>query len=77
MIRLDPPTSALPRRGAHRARRGRGPARGGDPGHPTPHRRTNRESERSEPAMHDALTRYLYLAAVRDTDWVAAHFGHR
>jgi len=34
-------------------------------------------TERSEAAMHDALTRYLYLASVRDTDWVAAHFGHR
>ena len=27
--------------------------------------------------MTYALTHYLRLGAVRDVDWVAAHFGHR
>jgi hypothetical protein len=32
---------------------------------------------RRTPTMHDALTRVLQLASVRDMDWVTAHFGHR
>lgn len=27
--------------------------------------------------MNHALTHHLGLGAVRDVDWVAAHFGHR
>jgi hypothetical protein len=27
--------------------------------------------------MRHALNHYLQLGSVRDTDWVAAHFGHR
>ena len=29
------------------------------------------------PRVKHALVHHLQLGSVRDTDWVAAHFGHR
>jgi hypothetical protein len=75
MIRHHPPsTPSFPRPdGPHvdalRARPGAGPTSRSLPENEPPSTRTT--------TMHDALTRVLQLASVRDMDWVTAHFGHR
>ncbi len=75
MIRLHPPSSPShprphgPRVAARRRRSGPGERSGPLPCGESPSKRT--------PTMHDALTRVLQLASVRDMDWVTAHFGHR
>jgi hypothetical protein len=33
--------------------------------------------QRSSSRVKHALIHHLQLGSVRDTDWVAAHFGHR
>jgi hypothetical protein len=38
---------------------------------------TQRAAEARGANMSYALTHHLGLGAVRDVDWVAAHFGHR
>jgi hypothetical protein len=38
---------------------------------------TYRSWEERKISMSDVLTRHLYLASIRDMDWVTAHFGHR
>lgn len=35
------------------------------------------EPKRTCAVLRAALVRHLQLGSVRDTDWVAAHFGHR
>ena len=38
---------------------------------------TRKAADARGETMNHALTHHLGLGAVRDVDWVAAHFGHR